>query len=124
MTLGCGTAAALFLLLGFIGGAVVARNGLGPLMDPMIGSMQKEMNSMYAKDVTPGERTALDGELTALRGNVRSGKVAVGELNPVLQSLREAVSDESISHAEAVSLTQKMHTLNTARPKTRPAAKH
>ena len=123
VTFGCGAAAAVFLLLGFAGGAVIAHNGLGPLMDPLLGSMQGELDGMYAKDVTPIERKALDGELTALRANVRTGKVSMTDLNPLLQLMRDDVSDEKLTRQEASTLAAKIHAVNNpATP--RPAATH
>jgi hypothetical protein len=114
--LGCGIASVLFLLVIFIGGAVVARNGLGRFMDPLLGMMADEMDPMYTKDVTPADRKALADEITRLRENVRSGKVPVARLQTVMTSLREAISDQRITPDEAQSLTKQIHETNTTPP--------
>ncbi len=112
--IGCGIASVVFLLAIFIGGAVVARNGLGRFMDPLIGMMADEMDPMYAKDVTPAQRTALADEIKRLRENIRTGKVPVAKLETVMSSLREAIKDERITPAEVQSLTRQIHDTNSA----------
>ena len=75
--LGCGVASAVLLLIIFAAGAVVAHRGIGKLMDPLLGMMSDEISSMYAKDVTPPQRNALAGEITALREGIRNGRVQI-----------------------------------------------
>jgi hypothetical protein len=116
--IGCGIASVAFLLLIFVGGAVVAHQGLGRYMDPLLGIMADQMEPMYTKDVTPAERKTLAGEITRLRDNVRLGKVPVAKLESVMSALREAIKDERITPAEVQSLTRQIHDTNTAPTKT------
>jgi hypothetical protein len=114
VAIGCGLVSATLLLVLFGGGALVAHVGLGRLMDPLLGRMTGELATMYTKDVTPQERKQLADEITRLRENIRSGKVSVASLDPVMSALREAVSDQRITAAEAEKLARQVHDLNAA----------
>lgn len=113
---GCGIASVVFLLVIFIAGAIVAKHGLGSYMDPLIGMMADEMGPMYTRDVTPAQRNALNGEITRLRENVRTGKLPLPKLQAVMSSLREAIGDQKLTPAEVESLTRQMHDANNAPP--------
>lgn len=113
---GCGIAAVIFLIVVFVGGAIVARHGLGSYMDPLIGMMADEMGPMYTKDVAPADRKALEGEITHLRENIRSGKLPLPKLQGVMTSIREAISDQKITPAEVKTLTRQIHDANSAPP--------
>jgi hypothetical protein len=118
--LGCGVASAVLLLIIFAAGAVVAHRGIGKLMDPLLGMMSDEISSMYAKDVTPPQRNALAGEITALREGIRNGRVPVARLDPIMTSLREAIRDQRLTQVETEKLTKEIHAVNAAPP---PASK-
>lgn len=118
--IGCGLASAALVLIIFAAGAIVAHRGIGKLMDPLLGMMSDEIGSMYAKDVTPVQRKALAGEITTLREGIRSGRVSVAKLDPIMSSLREAVRDQRITQAETEKLTKEIRAVNTAPP---PAAR-
>lgn len=118
--IGCGVASAALLLIIFAAGAIVAHRGIGKLMDPLLGMMSDEIGSMYAKDVTPLERKALAGEITTLREGIRTGRVPVAKLDPVMSSLREAIRDQRLTQEETEKLTKEIHAVNTAPP---PASK-
>lgn len=114
VAIGCGLVSATLLLLLFAGGALVGHLGMGRLMDPLLGRMSDELATMYTKDVTPQERKQLADEITRLRENIRSGRVSVASLDPVMSSLRTAISDQRITAAEADKLTRLVHDVNTA----------
>ncbi len=114
--IGCGAASVAILLIIFVGGAIVARQGIGKLMDPLLGMMSDEIGTMYTKDVTPEQRTQLAGEITRLREGIRSGRVPVAKLDPVMASLREAVRDQKITPEESNRLAKLIHEVNTAPP--------
>lgn len=122
--LGCGSAAAAFLVLAFIGGAVVGEVGVGSLMEMLLGSMADEIRPMVGKDVSLAQRTELENEMSRLRANVREERLTLTRLDPVVSAIREATADHAITPAEAAKLTATMRALNreAAAPK-RPAAK-
>ena len=117
--IGCGTAAAVLVVILFIGGAVVSRGGLGPVMDFLLGMMQREMTAMYAPDVPAAERKALESELDGFRANIRTERVPLARLDPVMTSLREAISDNKLTTAEVEELRKKIREANTPGPSKR-----
>lgn len=115
--IGCGSAAAVLLLVVFVGGALMARGGMGKIMDLVLGMMQNEIAPMYAKDVTPAQRQDLDRELTLLRQNLRAGRVPVSDLNPVMMSLRDAVGDDVLTPPEVDRLVSEIRKTNEGKKK-------
>ena len=69
MAIGCGVSAAILVAVLFLGGALVARGGMGKIMDFALGMMQNEMVGMYSADVPPSERKSLEAEMDSLRAN-------------------------------------------------------
>ncbi len=120
---GCGIAAAALLLVAFAVGAIVAHTGVGNLMDLLLGSMQNEIQPMYAREMSPAQRASLDSEFGRLRANVRDEKLSIARLDPVISAVREASADHTISAAEAVKMTGAMKALNdAAATRARPVA--
>jgi hypothetical protein len=117
--IGCGIAAALLVVILFIGGAVVSRGGMGPVMDFLLGMMQSEMTTMYASDVPLEERKALETEMNAFRANIRSGRVSIVKLDPVMSSIREAIADKKLTTAEIEGLRKKIREANTPKAPSR-----
>jgi len=114
--IGCGTAAALLVVILFIGGAVISRGGMGKVMDFLLGMMQGEMTTMYAPDVPAEERKALESELTAFRANIRTERVPLARLDPVMTTLREAIADRKLTTAEVEELRKKIAEANKPQP--------
>ncbi len=110
--LGCGTAAAVFLVAVFAAGAFLASGGASRLMDVVLGMMDAEIAGMYGKDVTPMQQKPLAGELQRLRENVRTERVPLAELNPIMMSLRSAISDSNVTAQEADTLVALMRKAN------------
>jgi hypothetical protein len=112
---GCGSAAIVLLVVVFLAGVFAARGGMGQLLDLMFGSMQGEIDRMFTKDVLPPQKAAFDREMKALRDRVRQNRLPIDRLQPLLRDLRDAVSDERVTPAEAEQLTKEMHALNSGR---------
>jgi len=106
--LGCGSAAAVVLVILFVGGAFISRGGLGWVMDFSLQQIQNEAAPMYGSDATPAQRKAFDEELSRLRAGVRTGRVPVTKLQPVLEGLQEAISDKLLKGEELERLTKQM----------------
>lgn len=112
---GCGWASLVFLIVLFTGGAFVARAGMGTMMDFVLGMMETEILRMYAADVTKEQKESLSRELTRLRENVRTERVPIQSLDPVMKSLRKASADEKLTAGEVESLVRDMKKLNEGR---------
>lgn len=105
VTFGCGAASLVALLLIFAGGAFMASGGLVQLMDFTLGMSMGDVRGMMAADVTPAQKKDLEDAIEQLRGGLRSGKVSVGQLQPVLETMRKGISDRKLTPAEVETLT-------------------
>lgn len=114
--LGCGTLAAIFLVIGFAGGAIVMHTGLGRMMSIVLDMSVGELQPMLAKDVTPAQKQTLNAELTQLSKNVQGDKTSMTRLQPVLEVMRDAMSDKKITADEALKITAAAHTANQPPP--------
>ena len=113
LTLGCGIAGALALLLIFIGGYVASRGGMTQFMDFAIGMSITEMRGMYTPDVSAARKKSVDDEIARLRQNYRDGKVALPAIQPFLESIRDVTSDGKVTGAEAAKLEESTRKINT-----------
>ena len=120
VTFGCGAAALAVLILVFAGGAFMASGGIVQLMDLTFGMSMGELRGMYQSDVTDMQKKELEGAIASLRENVRTEKVPLSRLDPVLQTLRKGISDEKMTAAEVEALTAAANKANQA---TKPAAR-
>lgn len=105
-TYGCGGGAALMIVLIFAGGAYLAGGGFSDFMDLAIGMSVSEAKGMYASDVSAGRKQSLDAEVTAMRKNLRDGKLSVQRLQPFLDVMRKVTSDSKVTGAEAAMLEE------------------
>ena len=120
VTFGCGAAALAVLILVFAGGAFMASGGIVQLMDLTFGMSMGELRGMYQSDVTDMQKKELEAAIASLRENVRTEKVPVARLDPVLQTMRKGISDEKMTAAEVEALTA---AANKANRSTKPAAR-
>lgn len=120
VTFGCGAAALAVLILVFAGGAFMASGGIVQLMDLTFGMSMGELRGMYQSDVTDMQKKELEAAIASLRENVRTEKVPVARLDPVLQTMRKGISDEKMTAAEVEALTA---AANKANQSTKPAAR-
>ena len=105
VTLGCGIAALVALLIVFAGGAFMSSGGLVTMMDMGLGMTIGEVRGFYTKDVTAAQKKELEAALEALRVSLRNGKTSVTRLDPVLQTMRKAIADQKVQPAEVDALT-------------------
>jgi hypothetical protein len=113
--IGCGSAAAAFLVAGFIGGAVVMHKGLGTIMAFALDMSVGEMKPMIGKDVPADRREALTAELSQLSKNVEADKTSLVRLEPVLTALKEAIEDKKVTPVETERLIKLAHEANQPR---------
>jgi hypothetical protein len=105
VTYGCGAASVVVLILVFAGGAFLSSGGMVDFMDLVFGMTMGEIRGMYTKDVSEPQKKELDASIEALRKSVRERKVAVGKLDPVLQTMRKTMSDSKMNPAEVQQVT-------------------
>src|SRR5262249_16295129 len=98
---GCGSAAIGALIFVFVLGIAGSGGKLGEAFDAVFWQpMQGEIDKMFTKDVKPADRAAFDAEMKTMRESVRLNRVPMQRLQPLLQTLREAVSDERVTPEE------------------------
>jgi len=85
------------------------RIGFARPMAFMLDQSVAEMQKMFAKDVTPAQRTAFNNEMTQLSKNLEAGKTSVVRLPPVFAGIRDAIADEKVTVAETEKLTKLAH---------------
>lgn len=105
VTFGCGAAsiAALLLLAG--AGAWMASGGIVDFMDLVFGMSMGEVRGMYTAEVTPAQKKELESAVESMRENLRTGKIPITNLDPVLQTMRKGVADEKMQPAEVDAMT-------------------
>ncbi len=109
---GCGAASAVALLIIFIGGALVSTGGLIQLIDLSLGSSLGQVRGMYAKDVTPAQKQSFESEVEKMREGMRTKKVSLANVQPFLQGLQSAVSDNKVTAQELQQLEATTRKIN------------
>ena len=104
MTFGCGAASIVALILLAGTGFWMASGGIVDFMDLVFGMSMGEVRGMYASTVSSEEKKELEKAIEVLRGNLRSGKVPVAALDPVLQSMRKGIADKKMESSEVRAL--------------------
>ena len=105
LTLGCGVAAVVVLILVFAGGAYLASGGFIQLLDLVFGQSMGEIRGMYTPGVTAAQKAELEKSIESLREKMRAGEVPVANLDPLLQAMRKSVSDKKIEPAEVETMS-------------------
>lgn len=114
---GCGTAAILFVVLLFLGGALAGSGGLGRFLDTMFSMMQTELTGSFATDVTPQQRAAFDAEYAKFRTNVRANRLDLSKMQNFLKTMSASQEDKKVTRGEVDELTKQLHDLNAAATK-------
>jgi len=115
VTIGCGTAALLILILLFGAGAFVNSGGGTSAIGWFFGRMQSEILAMCDRDVKPQQKTDFAAEMSALQVRVAKGKVKSDDLLEVFRIIRDDAGDEDVTSAELEELTNKLRAINTQR---------
>lgn len=120
LTFGCGAAAIVALLLVFAGGAFLSSGGMVQFMDFALGMSMGDVRGMYTSDVTFAQKNDLEKSIEKLRVGLRSGKVSVTQLDPVMQSMRKGIADKKLTPDEVKALAAEAR---KAAERKRPPAK-
>ena len=92
------------MILVAFGGAWMAAGGIVDVMDLSLGMTIGEVRGMFKSDVTAAQKKELDTAFEAMRENLRTGKMPIAALNPVLETMRDAMDDKSVSAEEVRAL--------------------
>lgn len=104
VTFGCGIAAVAALILVFAGGAFMSSGRLVTMMDMGIGMSMGDVRGFYTPDVTAAQKKELEAAMESLRANLRDGRTTVTRLDPVMQTMRKAISDAKVQPSEVDAL--------------------
>jgi hypothetical protein len=104
VTFGCGAASIVALILLAGAGAWMAAGGIVDFMDLTFGMSMGEVRGTYTAEVTPAQKKALEEAIETLRENLRTRKVPIANLNPVLQTMRNGIADKKMQPAEVEAL--------------------
>jgi len=74
--------------------------------------MQGEIDKMFTKDVKPADKATFDAEMKTMRESVRLNRMPMQRLQPLLQMLREVVSDERVTPPETARLIEQLRQIN------------
>ncbi len=119
--LSCGIASIVFLVFLFLTGSLLLGGGLRKLVALAFGEVQSESEKLYAADVPPASRAALKAGLLSLRDRLADGKVALGDVLPLLQQLQSAIGDGQLTADEVERLTKAIEsTESSAKPPAAP----
>ena len=119
---GCGAASLVAVLVLFAGGAVFSSGKGSALFTLLFTMMRDELRGMYAKDVTSAQKAAFDAEMKVVLKNLEDGKVGMDQLQPMLQTIRDASMDNSVSGGEVEKLTRVAREVNEKAATRRPRA--
>ncbi|PYQ49410.1 MAG: hypothetical protein DMF59_13700 [Acidobacteria bacterium] len=110
---GCGSAAIVALIAVFSLGILASQGKLGELFDIAFWlPMQGEIDKMFTKDVKPADKATFDAEMKTMRESVRLNRMPMQRLQPLLQMLREVVSDERVTPPETARLIEQLRQIN------------
>jgi hypothetical protein len=120
VTFGCGGLSLLVLAVVFAGGVWLSGGGIVDLMDLGLGLSRAELGPLYAADVTPAQKSALETEIDTLRKNLRDGKVRPQQISLVLDAMRRATGDGTVSSRDAGAILDAARRLNAEASAPRP----
>jgi hypothetical protein len=109
---GCGSAAAVFLIVLFIAGALVSGDRGGRLMSKLFAVMQSEIDGQFTKDVPAADKAEFDAQFNELRHRLETGRAKFKTLQPFLEKMRDASMDEKITPEETKRLIAALHEVN------------
>ncbi len=81
--------------------------GVGKLLSMLIDTTHSDMKPMYAADVPPTKRAQVDAAIDRISHDLATDKIAYVKLEPLLTTMRDAMSDKHITNREADQLLAK-----------------
>jgi hypothetical protein len=109
---GCGSAAAVFLVVLFVAGALFSGDRGGRLVSSLFAVMQSEVDGQFTKDVPAAQKAEFDAQFNELRHRLETGRAKLTTLQPFLEKMRDASMDEKITPEETKRLIDALHEVN------------
>jgi hypothetical protein len=78
----------------------------------MFSSIQGETDKLFTKDVKPEQKAAFDAEMKKMREAVRTNKLSLDRVQPLLRTLRDVSEDERITPQELDRLISEIRAVN------------
>lgn len=110
--LGCGGLSIVILLGIFAGGAWAARGGFVAMMDLALGMTMGEMRGMYQADVAAEQKKALEDEMATMREHLRTERISVQSIQPLLQTVQKTTADEKLKADEVETIVRATRQVN------------
>jgi hypothetical protein len=112
VTMGCGVAGLLAMVLMFAGANFVSSSGAGKFLSFMFTRLQGELGTMMTSEVSQEQRDELSFEMDRLIKGIERNDVSVVALQPLLRRMNEMVSDQKITPPETAELTTAIRRVN------------
>jgi len=109
---GCGSAAALFLVVLFVAGALFSGDRGGRLVSSLFAVMQSEIDGQFTKDVPAAQKAEFDTQFNELRHRLETGRAKLATLQPFLEKMRDASMDEKVTPEETRKLIEALRGVN------------
>ena len=81
--------------------------------------MQGEIDKMFTPDVNAAQKAAFDAEMKKMRDSIRTNRLTLDRMQPLLRTMREVASDERVTPDEAEQLTREIREINNAPARTK-----
>jgi hypothetical protein len=114
----------VLLVVVFAGGALVMTVGIGKLTATVMTSSYAELRPMYGADVPPAKRAQLDAIFDGISRDLATDKLAFSKLEPLLNTMRDAMADKKVTNAEADQLLAKVQEMRKPAGKPSSVIRH
>ncbi len=111
---GCGTASIVFVIGMVFMGSAVSSGAFTELFEFVIASMEGEITKMMATDVKPQPKAVFQAEMKTMRASIRTGRLSMERLQPLMKTIRDVSGDETVTGAEVDRLTREVKAINAA----------
>lgn len=88
------------------------RDGGGGIISGLMGPLQTEVVNQSASDVTPEQKATFEREMQRLREGLDNGDVPVTRVQDLIEMLRSAVEDRTVTSEEMDRLNELLLELN------------
>ncbi len=119
---GCGALSIVVLLVVFAGGALLTDETLAKFVDFSLGPALGEMRGMFTAEVTKEQKETLEREIEAMREQLRTRGIAIGDAQRFIRTLEKVTGDEKVTPDEVEQLTRVARETAARRPQSRKSA--
>lgn len=124
LLIGCGGGGCLLIVIAIAAIVYMMRDGGGRFIGQLLSPLQDSVVEMTAGDVTAEQKETFRREMEQLEVSLGNGDVNVVRVQPVIDQLRQAVEDKTVTAEEMDSLNEMLLEINEreAPPATAPSA--